>query len=130
MSLGMASPLPNSRLEFSSISTHNSLPRTVIWLELIKSPNAALMSSAMLLSGSLLAWASPASICSASLTSGWAGVTVRGRSSPIGIGLRARSESVNTPIKASEMTLYLPSLIEEMEYITTKKANSNVMKSA
>jgi hypothetical protein len=37
---------------------------------------------------------------------------------------------VKTPISAWEMTLYLPSLIEEIEYITTKKANSKVMKSA
>ncbi|MNG28731.1 hypothetical protein D3C84_1140330 [compost metagenome] len=29
-SLGMASPLPNNNEELSSISTHNSLPRTVI----------------------------------------------------------------------------------------------------
>ena len=84
----------------------------------------------MLFSGSLAAWAIPASICSLSFTSGLAGVTVFGRSSPIGIGLSARSVSVNTPINASEMILYLPSLIEEIEYITTKKANSNVMKSA
>ncbi|MNK81216.1 hypothetical protein D3C87_1009570 [compost metagenome] len=129
MSLGMASPLPNNRLELSSISTHNSLPRTVIWLDWIRSPNAALMSSAMLFSGSL-APATPASTCSLSLTSGLAGVTVFGRSSPMGIGLSARSLSVKTPISASEMTLYLPSLIEEIEYITTKKANSKVMKSA
>ncbi len=87
------------------------------------------MSSAMLFSGSL-APAIPASTCSVSLTSGLAGVTVFGRSSPIGIGLSERSESVKTPISASEMTLYLPSLIDEIEYITTKKANSNVMKSA
>ncbi|MMZ71176.1 hypothetical protein D1872_344450 [compost metagenome] len=64
------------------------------------------------------------------MTSGLAGVTVFGRSSPIGIGLRALSVSVKTPISASEMILYLPSLIEEIEYMTTKNANSKVMKSA
>src|SRR5471032_303942 len=120
-SLGIASALANSRLELSSISTHNSLPRTVIWLDLIRSPKAALMSSAMLFSGSLVP-PMPTAVSSLSLTSGLAGVTVLGRSSPMGIGLRERSASLNTPISAWEMTLYLPSLIEEMEYITTKNA--------
>jgi len=59
-----------------------------------------------------------------------AGVTVFGRSSPMGIGLSARSLSVKMLITASEMTLYLPSLIYEIEYITTKNAKSKVMKSA
>ncbi|MNR42640.1 hypothetical protein D3C85_1611780 [compost metagenome] len=64
------------------------------------------------------------------MTKGLAGVMVLGRSSPIGMGLSARSESVKTPINASEMTLYLPSLTDEIEYMTTKKANNSVMKSA
>ncbi|MNP69468.1 hypothetical protein D3C76_1655680 [compost metagenome] len=64
------------------------------------------------------------------MVSGTAGVTVKGRSSPMGMGLRLRSASLNTPISAWDSTLYLPSLIEEIEYITTKKANNRVMKSA
>ncbi|MDT4810071.1 hypothetical protein FQZ97_429760 [compost metagenome] len=58
------------------------------------------------------------------------GSAVRGFSSPTGIGLIERSGWLNTPTRVSERILYLPSLIEEMEYITTKKANSRVMKSA
>ncbi|MNJ69089.1 hypothetical protein D3C77_653970 [compost metagenome] len=130
MSLGMASPLPNNSDELSSISTHSSLPRTVIWSDLIRSPKASRTSSAIDLSGSLLAPATPASTCSLSLTRGSAGLTLSGRSSPIGIGRMLRSGSLNTPIRASETILYLPSLIEDIEYMTTKKANSKVMKSA
>ncbi|MCY1176910.1 hypothetical protein D9M73_171980 [compost metagenome] len=130
LSLGIASPLPNSSDELSSISTHSSLPRTVIWSLLIRSPKASRTSSLMVFNGSTLVAARPASVCSLSLTSGWAGRTLSGCSSPIGIGFMLRSGSLNTPSKAWEITLYLPSLIEEMEYITTKKANSNVMKSA
>jgi len=41
-----------------------------------------------------------------------------------------RSGWLKTPVRGSERILYLPSLIEEMEYMTTKNANSSVMKSA
>ena len=37
---------------------------------------------------------------------------------------------LNADEMESDITRYLPSLIDEMAYITTKKANSNVMKSA
>ena len=37
---------------------------------------------------------------------------------------------LNADEMESDITRYLPSLIEEMAYITTKKANSRVMKSA
>ncbi|MNH42799.1 hypothetical protein D3C79_1045720 [compost metagenome] len=84
----------------------------------------------MVFSGSLLVCARPASTCSLSLISGSAGFTVSGRSSPMGIGRMLFSGSLNTPISAWERILYLPSLIEEIEYMTTKKANSKVMKSA
>ncbi|MNF02839.1 hypothetical protein D3C80_2020510 [compost metagenome] len=84
----------------------------------------------MLCNGSFEICARPASTSSLSLTSGTAGVTVKGRSSPMGMGLRLRSASLKTPISAWDNTLYLPSLTEEIEYITTKKANSKVMKSA
>ena len=47
-----------------------------------------------------------------------------------GNGLDRTVDWLNTPTSESERILYLPSLIEEMEYITTKKANSKVMKSA
>ncbi|MNP21235.1 hypothetical protein D3C76_1138460 [compost metagenome] len=84
----------------------------------------------MVCKGSLLVCAKPASVCSLSLIRGSAGLTLSGCSSPIGIGFMLRSGSLNTPSRAWEMTLYLPSLIEEIEYMTTKKANSKVMKSA
>ena len=48
----------------------------------------------------------------------------------MGTGLMLRSASLKTPTRAWEITRYLPSLIEEIEYMTTKKANSKVMKSA
>ncbi|MNI75712.1 hypothetical protein D3C73_1318900 [compost metagenome] len=130
LSLGMASPLPNRSEEFSSISTHSSFPRMVIWSDLIRSPKASRTSSLMALSGSTLLCARPASVCSLSLINGSAGLMLSGCSSPIGIGFMLRSGSLNTPSSACEMTLYLPSLIEEIEYMTTKKANSKVMKSA
>ncbi len=72
----------------------------------------------------------PASVCSLSLTSGSAGLIETGRCSPMGIGFMVRSVSLNTPTSAWDRILYLPSLTEEIEYITTKNANSKVMKSA
>ena len=51
-------------------------------------------------------------------------------SSPTWMGCSARDDERNAPAIDSDRTLYLPSLIEEMEYMTTKNANSSVMKSA
>src|SRR5690606_26547604 len=58
------------------------------------------------------------------------GVGERGMTSPSCIGSRVFGAWLNTPISDSVRTLYLPSLTEEMEYMTTKKANNRVMKSA
>ncbi|MCY1304100.1 hypothetical protein D9M70_538430 [compost metagenome] len=122
-SLGIASPLGNSRLELRVISIHCSVPRTCSWSLAIRSPNAARTLSAICSSGSPSAapfWTSRScSFC-----------VVRGRSSPMGIAFIACSGWLNTPVRVSERILYLPSLIDEMEYMTTKKANNRVMKSA
>src|SRR5690606_5934673 len=53
-----------------------------------------------------------------------------GRSWPTGIGRMAFSLWLKMPTSASASTLYLPSLIDEVAYMTTKKANIRVMKSA
>ncbi len=108
------------------ISIHSSLPRTLNWSEAIKSPKASRTLSAIRSSESALAALSLG--CSSTLVR--SGSVVRGRSSPMGIGFNERSGWLNTPVRVSERILYLPSLIEEIEYITTKKANNRVMKSA
>ena len=66
----------------------------------------------------------------AALASITVGVTPAGRWSPRGMGLSERSGWLKMPDRLSESTLYLLSFNEEMEYMTTKKANSRVMKSA
>ncbi|MCY1442243.1 hypothetical protein D9M71_586050 [compost metagenome] len=121
--LGIASPLENSMAELRVISIHCSLPRTLSWSLAIRSPNAARTLSAIRCSGS--ASAVPDCTCG-----NCSCCVVRGRSAPMGIARMACSGWLNTPVRVSERILYLPSLIEEMEYITTKKANSRVMKSA
>ena len=46
------------------------------------------------------------------------------------MGLRLRLGALNEATMVSAKTLNLPSLTEDIEYITTKNANSRVMKSA
>jgi hypothetical protein len=48
----------------------------------------------------------------------------------ISISLSERGDSLKALTRESDITRYLPSLMEEMAYITTKNANSRVMKSA
>ena len=48
----------------------------------------------------------------------------------IWIGWKLRSRLLKAPVRESDSTRYLPSLTDEVEYMTTKKANSRVMKSA
>ena len=51
-------------------------------------------------------------------------------SSPIWMGSRLRVGSLKVAIIESERTRNLPSLTDDTEYMTTKNANSRVMKSA
>ncbi|MDT4875921.1 hypothetical protein FQZ97_1113260 [compost metagenome] len=106
------------------------MPRTLSWSDLIRSPKASRMLWAMSCKGSEPGSSMAVSLRARSSAMDRSGSVVRGFSSPTGIGLSERSGWLNTPTRVSERILYLPSLIEEMEYITTKKANSRVMKSA
>ena len=49
---------------------------------------------------------------------------------PTCTGLMVRGAPPKAVVSASAMIRYLPSLSEEMAYITTKKASSSVMRSA
>ena len=84
-------------------------------------------------------------ICSVSLLVFLPVSILTGAALPIGLPVPGRIEaffwvmliirsvvwiSWNALTMESDRTRYLPSLIEEMAYITTKKANSRVMKSA
>ncbi len=52
------------------------------------------------------------------------------RGLPIWMGVGLRGEARKAATRELDNTRYLPSLTEEIEYMTTKKANSSVMKSA
>ena len=52
------------------------------------------------------------------------------RGSPSWMGSGDLGGVLKASTRVSDSTRYLPSLMEDMEYMTTKKANSRVMKSA
>ncbi len=141
--LAVASPLANSRLDFSSISSHSSLPCTEIRSRATRSANCSSTRREMRRNSSgscgseMVAFGSsssmrpePGSCCGDSMASGTLPGFTAVTGSPTWIGLMLRSGMLKASLSVCDSTRNLSSLRCDTAYITTKKASSSVRKSA
>jgi hypothetical protein len=63
------------------------------------------------------------------INSAWPFGSALARRAPTSIGCIERGPPRNAAVRESERIRYLPSFTDEIAYITTKKANSSVIKS-